>query len=196
MVIKREVTRIHWNYFLALEEDFERLSRFVELCDKNDSVYSIEIARLLLSACSEVDVILQRLCKKLDPSVNETGINFYRDFLHPKLRNFTDFGVEIPRYGMSTRPWSNWNDNKPPDWWSDHNKVKHHRHEHFDKATVKNCVNSLAGLFVAILHLYSEHGGIVELSPTPRLFSVEDKFFGGVQIGRVGQSFICLLNHA
>ena len=189
MNIKRELTRIHWNYFLALEEDFERLSRFVELCDENDNVYSIEIARLFLSACSEVDVVLQQLCKKIDPSVDQKGINFYRDFIYPRLPDFTDFEVVIPRYGMSTCPWINWHDNRPPNWWSDHNKVKHQRHEHFDKANVKNCVNSLAGLFVAILYLYSEDARMADLAPTPKLFSVTDNFFGGVQIGRFGQSY-------
>ena len=33
----------HWNYFLAMEEDLDRLSRFVEFTTNNYECYSIEL---------------------------------------------------------------------------------------------------------------------------------------------------------
>jgi len=50
---------IHWAYFLALEEDLHRLSRFVEISESNFSTHSIECARLLLASCSEAEVVLK-----------------------------------------------------------------------------------------------------------------------------------------
>ncbi len=193
MVAKREIKKIHWNYFLALEEDFGRLSRFVELCVENNKVYSIEIARLFLSACFEVDVVLKQICKKIDSNATPKNIQCYRKIMCEKLdnfNNFKDFEVVIPFYEISIQPWLNWCDDKPPDWWSDHNKVKHQRHEHFNRANLKNCVHSLAGLFVAILHLYSEDAREGTLVPAPKLFNVEDRFFGGEKTGSFGKSYL------
>jgi hypothetical protein len=49
--------KLHWNYFIALEEDMQALSRYIEFCDDNLDVYSIELAHLLFAAASEVDVL-------------------------------------------------------------------------------------------------------------------------------------------
>jgi hypothetical protein len=49
--------KLHWNYFLALEQDLETVSRYVECTSDNHKIYSIELAHLLFAAASEVDVI-------------------------------------------------------------------------------------------------------------------------------------------
>jgi hypothetical protein len=190
MVISRSNTSyIHWNYFLALEEDLDRLSRYVDLVGNNDHTYSIEIARLLLSASSEVDVVLKQLAKKHNPSSRASRINSYYPEIIPYCPIFINFEVLIPRYGLSLQPWINWSANNPPIWWQDHNKVKHNRDQYFDRANLKNCINSIAGLFVAVLHLYAEAADGAELLQLPKLFNVADSIFGGVQMGRYGHSF-------
>ena len=47
-------SKLHWNYFLALERDLEIVSRYVEFCSQNFEVYSIEFAHLLFAAASEI----------------------------------------------------------------------------------------------------------------------------------------------
>jgi len=42
--------RIHWNYFFAIEDDLATLSRYVEFHEDNFTTYSIEIARILMTA--------------------------------------------------------------------------------------------------------------------------------------------------
>jgi hypothetical protein len=74
MGIAREKTFLHWNFFLALEEDLDTLSKYIDFSG-NDEVYSIEIARLFLNACSEVDVILKRGC-------NEFCVTAYHKLLY------------------------------------------------------------------------------------------------------------------
>ncbi|MGN8112688.1 hypothetical protein ACTJLB_32365 [Paraburkholderia sp. 22098] len=77
MAILRSHSYVHWNYFLALEEDLDRLSRYVDLAEGNDATYSIEIARLFLGASSEVDVVLKQLCRKHNSESAATTINAY-----------------------------------------------------------------------------------------------------------------------
>ena len=57
MAITERESLSYWNYFLALEADLERLSRFVEFTSVNFQTYSLEMARLLLTGASEVDVV-------------------------------------------------------------------------------------------------------------------------------------------
>lgn len=41
MAIQRAAVPSHWNYFIALEEDLDRLARYVDLSGLNDNTYSI-----------------------------------------------------------------------------------------------------------------------------------------------------------
>lgn len=188
MTIHRAATLGHWNYFLALEHDLDQLSRYVDFSG-NDNTFSLEIARLLLGASSEVDVVLKQICKKFKPNSTASSIDAYHPEITANYKNFIDYEIQMPRYGLTHRPWENWTTNKSPLWWSDHNKVKHQRDQHFDKATLKNCLNAVGGLFIAVLHLYEDEAINGKLLQLPKLFNVEDRFFGGTQMGRFGHSF-------
>ncbi len=162
-------TRLHWNYFLALERDLESISRYVEFCPDNLNTYSIELAHLLFSAASEADTLAKCICTILDPNARSGNINEYRDVIKAAEENETyGFGpsktgkpdilqethkqrlsalnVYIPRYSLQLTPWESWAQNQNPDWWNSYNKVKHERNQHFNKATLSNAVNALAGL--------------------------------------------------
>lgn len=65
MTIYVDPSKMHWNYYLALEHDMEVVSRYVEFCEPNFSVYSIELAHLLFAVASEVDVVAKLLCSEL-----------------------------------------------------------------------------------------------------------------------------------
>lgn len=193
MGIAREKTLLHWNFFLALEEDLETLSRYIDF-SSNDEVYSIEIARLFLNSCSEVDVILKQLCKAINPDSTASSINNYYNEIQKVFPQFFDFEVTIPRLGLTLTPWIDWKENNPSFWWQHHNKVKHHRHENFEKANLKNCLNSVAGLYVAVLYLYQQQAETGELFQLPKLFNVSDKYFAGTKMGRYGNSFVYRLS--
>lgn len=188
MTIHRAATFGHWNYFLALEHDLDQLSRYVDFSG-NEGTYSLEIARLLLGASSEVDVVLKQICKRFQANSTATKIGAYHPEVTANCPNFINYEIQIPRYGLTHRPWVNWTADQPPIWWSDHNKVKHQRDQYFERATLKNCLNAVGGLFVAVLHLYEREAGNGELMQIPMLFNVEDRFFGGTQMGRYGNSF-------
>ena len=169
MAIQRHATHVHWNFFLALEEDVERLARFVDLSG-NNATYSIEIARLLLSACAETDVVLKQLVRQLEPTNRAEKLGGYFEPLVSRLPNFRKFEATIPRYGVKLKPWSGWRRDRAPLWWSAHNKVKHERHDHFAQANLKNCLNAVAGLYAATLHLYAEDAEQALINGQPKLF--------------------------
>src|SRR5438132_12157267 len=70
--------KLHWNYFLALERDMESASRYIEFCEANFSIFSIELAHLLFAAASEVDVVAKLLCKQIAPGASPKNINDYK----------------------------------------------------------------------------------------------------------------------
>jgi hypothetical protein len=148
--------KVHWNYFLALESDVVRLARFIEFREDNFSTYSIEIARLLMAAAAEVDVVAKLVCKKLAPESRPRKINGYASVIlqaaDPKLPALT---ILIPRYGLTLKPWISWTPETPPLWWTAYNKVKHHRDTGFKEANLGNALNAVSALFSLTIYHYA-----------------------------------------
>lgn len=165
--------KLHWNYFLALERDMDVLSRYVEFCEENFAVYSVELAHLLFAAASEVDVVCKLICDQVAPGAPRANINDYKAVLLHVLPDLPYTDVFVPRYGLSYRPWSNWEGDKNPDWWRSYNNVKHERDTYFHEATLKNSLNALGALLVLTVHYYSrklapEYGQVLRPKDTTR----------------------------
>lgn len=167
MSIQVTQTKIHWNYFLALEKDLETVSRYIEFTDKNFDVFSIELAHLLFAAASEVDVIAKILCERFSPTSCPGNINEYRPILLGRLPNLPNVEVFVPRFGITLKPWDNWNRPNNPDWWRSYNNVKHERDLYFNEATLKNALNALGGLLILTYYHYSHSlsSGTTPLDP-------------------------------
>lgn len=145
---------VHWNYYLALEQDLKKISRYIEFCTENEKTYSIELAHILLSASSEIDVVMKLLCKKIKESCKTKNIEDYRKVIKSNLPNFISEEISIPRYNMISKPWQNWTHDKNPEWWKAYNDVKHKRNEYFQEANLKNVINSLGALFLTVIYYY------------------------------------------
>lgn len=166
----------YWNYFLSLEQDLARLSRFVELSEANFSTYSIEQVRLLLASCSEIDVLAKALCKKINSRSRADSINKYASEIlqaHPRLK---ESEVIIRRHGLRLNPWIDWSVDESPQWWRAYNKVKHQRSDHFREASLKNTLNALAALFVLLPFYYQDEASKAELEPRSLLFEIGQPF--------------------
>ncbi len=173
MGIEQAKVPLHWNYFLYLEDDIANLSRWIEFTKNNFDCYSIELARLLMAACSETDVVAKRLCSIIDKDSRASSIHKYREVITNSCKRITSVQVEMPRYGLTFTPWSSWNEEKvSPLWWNANNKVKHQRSDHFDKANLKNTLNAAAGLLILLVLYYSKNNH--RLSPATKLFSVNN----------------------
>src|SRR5262249_3908404 len=104
MTISVGAQKVHWNYFLALEQDVAAVSRYVEFPEANFGTFSVELAHLLLAAASEVDVLAKRICGLVAPGDSRfapearSSINDYRDVLVPAYPTLSRRTVFVPRY--------------------------------------------------------------------------------------------------
>ena len=144
MGITYKQTNIHWNLFIAIEKDFYNVSRYIEFHPLNYETFSIELARIIMSSSQEIDVVLKKICKLLEPNSKPTNITEYQELITSYIPKFADEYVFINRFGMKSRPWENWKElQTSPDWWKANNKIKHERVEHFEKANLHNAFNGL-----------------------------------------------------
>ena len=156
MGIEEQESLLHWNYFLAIESDLEKVSRYIEFTQDNFDVYSIELTHLLLASASEVDVVAKGICRFLVRGNRAQSINGCRTTITEHLPLFVREQVFVPRYNLSLSPWSNWenDENQNPLWWRSYNSVKHQRQDHFKDANLKNVLNSVAGLLISVFYFY------------------------------------------
>lgn len=148
--------RHFWNYFIALENDLITISRYIELSEDNFSTYSIELEKLLFSACSEFEVISKELAL-LMTGKKPDNIEKIHNFLARYIHHIFSLGVKIDRYGINLQPFEDWSKKEeytPLSWWTSYNKVKHQRTEHYSKANLKNVLNSLSALLILNFHYY------------------------------------------
>ncbi len=162
----------HWNYFLALEDDIDRISRYVELELPNLPTYSVEIARILMAAVQEIDVLLKQICTaNSNAGVNEQA---YRSFIPTVYPNLVMAEVEIARTSLSFKPFESWGSGNTPSWWTANNKVKHERHTHFQMASLEHMLNAQCGLLIANLYYHDAASTISDLFPgTKHLYPVD-----------------------
>jgi len=197
-MISASVTRLHWNYFLALEHDLEKVARFIEFSKQNFGVYSIELAHLLFAAASEVEVVAKQLCEHIDSTAPQNDIVDYRNTLKSAIPHIATTQVFIPRFGLEFSPWLSWNKNATPDWWRSYNNVKHKRHLFFTEATLENVLNALGALLVLTYNYYAyalpagkppldPMEAMSKLEPQSSLLRLsEDHYYGQVVSGKSG----------
>lgn len=172
MTIAQSSCRTHWNYFLALESDFLQIARYVEPAPENHGTYSIELARLLMAAAAEVDVILKMLCRRVAGGANAKNIDEYRKVVKPAFPFLESASVAIPRYGLEFVPWMKWQDDSSPDWWAAHNEVKHQRDASFNQGNMQHAINALGALYLCLLAHYGSNDPQCRLTPVPSLLEV------------------------
>lgn len=146
--------RLHWNYFLAIEEDLQKVSRYIEFSSDNMKTYSTELSHILLSAASEVDSVMKQICKMIDPNSNAANINDYKYRLKRDLPSIVDEEFTIDRYGLSYKPWDAWHSNTNPLWWGNYNEIKHERDKYFKEAHLENAINAVGALLITEVYYY------------------------------------------
>jgi hypothetical protein len=181
MGIHYEKSKIHWNYFLAIQQDFELLSRYIEFSEENNNTFSIELARIIMSASQEVDVIMKGICSLLNENKAD-NINNYRNVIKDKLPDLIVEEVFLTRFGMRSQPWINWQGDENPIWWVANNKIKHQRTDHFKKANLKNAFNALGALLIVNIYFHrlekeKEIGDKVSWKDITNDLNCNDSFF-------------------
>lgn len=198
MMIANEFIKSCWKYYLALEEDFLKIERYISFENDNFDIYSIELSKQYQAICSEVDVVCKIYCKELNANSNADNILDYGKEILGVIPDIKDAVVETVFNGIVLEPLRDWsiNPNNPtasndplnqsPNWWKMYNKVKHHRLDldssgkpYYKQANLDNTMNALAGLFVLCMRCYrkictQERQTITIPLPQSKLFTYKD----------------------
>lgn len=160
----KEFCSCHWEYYLILEKDFLETERYLsfELGDNylydnltplhiaNSLAFSVEFIKQYQSICSEIDVILQAICKEIKNVFDGNMKTLYTKVIlnTPVWKDIIKQKVKMK--DIELQPFRNWSEEpyKAPDWWPLYNGVKHNRLMNFKDANLKNVLNALAGLYV------------------------------------------------
>lgn len=168
----------YWEYFLSIESDLEKCSRYIDFSSENYNTFSVELAKIIMTSSSEFDTVAKEICKLISAETNADNINDYFKIITSKYTNFCKFEAQIPRYGLSFKPWNGWTNSNSPTWWQAYNKIKHDRTNNFYKATLENALNSVSGLLGGILYFYDcKFNKIlpdIDMFFAPRLFSIKN----------------------
>ncbi len=140
-----------WNYYLSLESDISNTSRYIEPSGQED-VYSFEFAKLLILACTEIESVFKTICFEVVGKQPEGNISKYKEIILGKYPKIVNASVTVRRLSKNIEPFQGWSTG-PLFWWSAYQEVKHSRGSHFNQATYKNAVYSIAALYVLILYL-------------------------------------------
>ena len=148
----------YWSYYLRLEAKFLATLNYVEFDAHNFKTYSFEYLNLLLSVCSEIDVVGKMMAHEKNPDYKpddkKNNINKWwveiQDAFQTGGKSLTE--QEVKFFDTATlTPWkkfrieitTNKNGHKgvrlvqspkaeTPAWWRIHNNIKHNRTNKID----------------------------------------------------------------
>lgn len=163
----------YWLYYLQIESDVVETFNYVEPDSKNFDAFSRRYKDLLSAIGSEVDVVgksIAEIVDTRDKKLADAHIAHWGFVIEQFFPNISSVLV-VMRGNIQFTPWKNWanerardkknriiyrlkGNSKNPEWWIAYNKTKHRRKSlanpddsKYDRANLKNVLNSLAGLF-------------------------------------------------
>lgn len=146
----------YWQYYLSLEEDIDRIFRYIEPSEHNFLVFSVELTRLYLAICSEVDVILKAYCSLLKNECKASNINEYAEIVASLNKGIATQTALLQRSEILFTPFSEWENQLPLTWWKKHNGVKHNRGMNFKDANLGNVLTAFSALYLVNLNYCNE----------------------------------------
>lgn len=154
-MIRDDFEKYHWEYYLLLEQEFDKLKIYIEPNEDNSGTYSMEFVRHLTSICAEIDSVFKTICNIDQATHADTGD--YYPIMTAKYPSITEQSVR--GYNMSIMPFKDWNSratSRSLDWFGAFNDVKHSRVAAFKKANLKNTLQALAGLYILEMYYIRE----------------------------------------
>jgi hypothetical protein len=129
-----------------------------------DKVWSPRLATILQETCSQLDSYCRHDLVQAKDGRDHTMADYQRHFgawLEPRKVFFWQGESGHP---VRVQPFQQWaGGGQSLDWWVAYNKVKHDRISHRKQATLKNCVDALAGLFLVIVRLAGRQDAVKEM---------------------------------
>lgn len=139
----------------AAESALEKAVKFVPYCDKHVDVWSPQFGQIILDCASQIDSIW----KAAEQTNNSSASKRNRTIeVHRKQYEAIISSQKVIFFGGPNpaviEPFDEWNSTPPksPQWWNAYNDLKHDRFSNQSKATLRHAVDSVGGLFLAILY--------------------------------------------
>ena len=155
--------------YMNIENELRRAFEYIEPDDKNNRTFSFALYSLLLRACTEVELNCKLILQANGATPGGKRKHFtMEDYIRLEnssklskyIATFPNWRHNHPTLEYTSKdfcPFANFDISiaKAPDWYSDYNKVKHHREENLEKANIENCMNAISGILIL---LYSQFG--------------------------------------
>ena len=163
-----------WEYYKDLERQFEDFLVYIPYLEKNEKACSFRLVNILLGICSHIDSAIKEIAfyeefngidkwKKIRKIVveNRTKIEQGKIPSGPSFKMCLEAleysycvstkEVTFKRLpnGKIIKPYEPFNQKtQAPFWWDIYNHTKHDLHEYFEKVTLKQTRDALAGAFL------------------------------------------------
>ena len=163
-----------WEYYKDLERQFEDFLVYVPYLEKNEEICSFRLVNILLGICSHIDSAIKEIAfyeefneidkwKKIRKIVieNRTKMESGKIPNGPSFKMCLDalestYNISIKEVTfkrlperIKIKPYAPVNQrSQVPFWWDIYNHSKHDIHEYFEKATLKQTRDALAGAFL------------------------------------------------
>lgn len=161
MLTEQEILH-YWNYAELLNEELGNTARFVEPDESNYQTYSLAYTNIILSSCSEVEIICRLLCQAIDKDHDYTTPEKWVEMkdisktIQTRFPHIYQARAALLQKSEYIYPFKIWETNKRANlpWWKEYGLIKHYRHQKFSDATLENALNSVAALIILNSYLY------------------------------------------
>lgn len=144
--------------FSLIQNDLFKLFEYVEPCDENLKTISLRIHELFIRVCIEIEANFTAILTENNYG-KKSNFNIKDDYsLIEFTHKLSEYKIKFPVWMGDNNiftPFKNWSNFPNKDWhvlswYQDYNKVKHDRHQNFNKATFENLLLAISGL-IAVL---------------------------------------------
>lgn len=179
----------------VLLDKLDEILTFIEPSRTGLAAYGHKSRELLILACTEVENGLTQYLRLagLAPKGQGFTTNDYVRLLEPLY--LAEFEIEFKPLALLMRPFASWSASQSTQslaWYHAYNKTKHDRENHFEQATLENCLLAIAAAITlfcvrygpfALAHgqgtlsgLYRQHFALQLKNPDPATFYIPQIF--------------------
>lgn len=164
--VDRSAAETHWEYFLGLEDDLMRSSRYVDMVAAQRKVHSQFFTQIFITSCTEFEAV----CKTVASEVGSRGLGGIADikeFLSPIHKSLSQAETYLLRGGLRVKPFSEWaEEDGKLRWWTEYGFIKHARHTKPKLGCLENALCAMSALFVVNLVLANTTNQYERLAPS------------------------------
>ncbi|MCR5496672.1 MAG: hypothetical protein K6F48_02435 [Paludibacteraceae bacterium] len=169
------MTQLYWQVYLNLERDFLSIADTIHINDKQQEVYSMKIADLLIRTAVEIEALAKELYLANDGEVKEAKKMFFDSVCLKHLNKLWELEQKVVMV-VSPAIYFEKEENKvlkplymadkrgpnSSDWKDAYQAIKHNRVNDLTKGSIKHLLHGLAALYV--LNLYYRNESIKNIS--------------------------------